>query len=152
MAQDNFEPKLGHIKDARRARAQRHAAQVFRQAGKHGARAVRQLGHVTPGMPKRGMGTGARAAAGLIAPGSRRVIVKARYMRIAGGDLGAARAHLNYIQRDGVTRDGEAGRLYDARGDEVDGGRFLERSGTDPHQFRFVVSADDSAKVTRKNN
>ena len=51
MAQDDFEPKLGHIKDARRARAQRHAAQVFSQAGKHGARAVRQLDPVTPDMP-----------------------------------------------------------------------------------------------------
>ena len=147
MAQDDFEPKLGRIKDVRRSRAQRHAAQVFRQAGKHGARAVRQLGHVTPDMPKRGMGTGARAAAGLIAPGSRRVIVKARYTRIVGGDLGAARAHLNSIQRDGVTRDGEAGRLYDAAHEDVDGGGFLDRSETDPHQFRFVVSADDSAKL-----
>lgn len=44
-----------------------------------------------------------RAAAGLIAPGSRRVVVKARYTRIATGDLGATRAHLKHIQRDGVT-------------------------------------------------
>ena len=47
------------------------------------------------------MGAGVRAAAGLIAPGSRRVIVKARYTRIVAGDLGAARAHLKYIVRDG---------------------------------------------------
>ena len=60
------------------------------------------------------MGAGVRAAAGLIAPGSRRVIVKARYTRIVAGDLGAARAHLKYIVRDGVTREGAPGRLYDA--------------------------------------
>jgi hypothetical protein len=47
-------------------------------------------------------GNSVRAAAGLIAPGSRRVIVKARYTRIIGGDLGAARAHIKYILRDGV--------------------------------------------------
>ena len=148
MTQEDFDPKLGRIRDARRARAERHAALVFRQAGKHGARALRHKGHVSPGMLKRGMGAGVRAAAGLIAPGSRRVIVKARYTRIAGGDLGAARAHLKYIVRDGVTREGAPGRLYDASGDDVDAGLFLDRSEKDPHQFRFVVSADEGAQLT----
>jgi type IV secretory pathway VirD2 relaxase len=93
------------------------------------------------------MGAGVRAAAGLIAPGSRRVIVKARYTRIVAGDLGAARAHIKYIVRDGVTREGEPGRLYDASGDEVDAAAFLDRSSSDPHQFRFVVSADEGARL-----
>ena len=147
MAQDDFDPKLGRIRDARRARAVRHATLVFRQAGKHGARALRQRGHISPATPKRGMGAGVRAAAGLIAPGSRRVIVKARYTRIVAGDLGAARAHLKYIVRDGVTREGAPGRLYDATGDAADGTAFLDRSEKDPHQFRFVVSADDGARL-----
>lgn len=147
MTQDNFTPKLGRIKDARRARAQRFAAQVFRQAARHGGRKVRRLGHIMPGTVQRGMGMGVRSAAGLIAPGSRRVIVKARYTRMVGGGLGAARAHLNYIQRDGVTRDGEPGRLYDRGRDDVDAAAFLERSEKDPHQFRFVVSADDSIRL-----
>jgi type IV secretory pathway VirD2 relaxase len=147
MAQDDFDPKLGRIKDARRARALRHATLVFRQAGKYGAHALRQRGHISPATPKRGMGAGVRAAAGLIAPGSRRVIVKARYTRIVAGDLGAARAHLKYILRDGVTREGEPGRLYDATREDVDGGAFLDRSESDPHQFRFVVSADEGARL-----
>ena len=147
MAEDQFDPKLGRIRDARHARAQRHAALVFRQAGKQGARTLRQRGHVSPASLKRGMGAGVRAAAGLIAPGSRRVIVKARYTRIVAGDLGAARAHIKYIVRDGVTREGEPGRLYDASGDEVDAAAFLDRSSSDPHQFRFVVSADEGARL-----
>jgi type IV secretory pathway VirD2 relaxase len=147
MAQDDFDPKLGRIRDARRARALRHATLVFQQAGKHGARALRQTGHISPATPKRGMGAGVRAAAGLIAPGSRRVIVKARYTRIVAGDLGAARAHLKYIVRDGVTREGEPGRLYGATSDELDGAAFLDRSEKDPHQFRFVVSADEGARL-----
>ena len=147
MAQDDFNPQLGRIRDARRARAQRHAALVFRQAGKHGARALRQRGHISSATPKRGMGAGLRAAAGLIAPGTRRVIVKARYTRIVAGDLGAARAHLKYIVRDGVTREGAPGRLYDANGDDADGSAFLDRSEKDPHQFRFVVSADEGARL-----
>ena len=147
MAQDEFDPKLGRIRDAQRARALRHAALVFRQAGKHGARSLRQRGHISPATPKRGMGAGVRAAAGLIAPGSRRVIVKARYTRIVCGDLGAARAHLKYIVRDGVTREAAPGRLYDANRDDVDGEAFLDRSEKDPHQFRFVVSADEGARL-----
>ena len=147
MTEDDFNPKLGRIRDARRARAQRHATLVFRHAGKHGARALRQRGHISPATAKRGMGAGVRAAAGLIAPGSRRVIVKARYTRIVAGDLGAARAHLKYIVRDGVTREGTPGRLYDAASDTADGGAFLDRSDKDPHQFRFVVSADEGARL-----
>jgi type IV secretory pathway VirD2 relaxase len=147
MAQDDFNSQLGRIRDARRARAQRHAALVFRQAGKHGAPPTRQRGHISAATPKRGMGAGARAAAGLMAPGTRRVIVKARYTRIVGGDLGAARAHMKYIVRDGVTREGAPGRLYDANGDHADGSTFLERSEKDPHQFRFVVSADEGTRL-----
>jgi hypothetical protein len=68
MPEDQFDPKLGRIRDARQARAQRHAAQVFRQAGKQGGRALRLRGHVAPASLTRGMGAGVRAAAGLIAP------------------------------------------------------------------------------------
>ena len=148
MVQDDFKPKLGRIRDTASNAQLRTKTQMLRETGRAGARAVRQRGHITSDMPKRGMGAGVRAAAGLIAPGSRRVIVKARYTRIAAGELGAARAHLKYIQRDGVTREGEAGRLYDAQHDDVDGRAFLERSETDPHQFRFIVSAEDSARLS----
>ena len=103
-------------------------AKVFRQAGKAGLRAVRLRSHVLPSSLKRGMGTGALAAAGLIAPGSRRVIVKARYTRQRAGDLGAARAHLRYIQRDGVTREGIPGHVYDASSDDSDAHEPLIRS------------------------
>src|SRR5262249_14926387 len=55
-------------------------------------------------------------------PGLRRVIVKARIARHGTSDLGAARAHQSYIQRDGVTPDGQPGRLYDRERDDADGG------------------------------
>src|SRR5215831_6367623 len=148
MAQDEFDPKLGRIRDARRARAQRHAALVFREAGKRGARLLRQRGHISPATLKRGMGAGVRAAAGLVAPGARRVIVKARYTPFARGDLGAVQDHLKYIVRDGVSREGEPGCLYGRDSDAADPAAFLERSGKDPHQFRFVVSADEGARLS----
>ncbi len=147
MANDRFQPKLGRFRDPQGRAALTTRAKVFRQAGKAGIRAVRLRGHVSPSSPKRGMGTGALAAAGLIAPGSRRVIVKARYTRQRAGDLGAAKAHLRYIQRDGVTREGLPGHVYDASSDSADVDAFLERSERDPHQFRFIVSPEDSPRI-----
>jgi type IV secretory pathway VirD2 relaxase len=74
----------------------------------------------------------------------RRVMVK---YRIAGlrkpKTMDGARAHLRYIQRDGVTREGEPGRLYSADQDKADGKAFLERCDGDRHQFRFIVSPED---------
>ena len=148
MTKDNFQPKLGRIRDAKGTSNLRTTAKVFREAGKAGARAVRLRGHISPSSLRRGMGTGALAAAGLIAPGSRRVIVKARYTRHRPGDLGAATAHLRYIRRDGVTREGLPGRLYDASSEDADLDAFLDRSERDPHQFRFMVSPEDSARIT----
>jgi type IV secretory pathway VirD2 relaxase len=147
MADDDIKPKLGRIRDNSGTRLPSLRQQVLKQAGKSGLRAQWSKGHIKPGQLRRGMGTGLRAAAGIVAPGSRRVIVKARYTRIAAGDLGAARAHLRYIQRDGVTREGERGQLYNASREDVDGGAFLDRSTNDPHQFRFIVSAEDSGQL-----
>lgn len=147
MPDNEIKPKLGRVRDSSGSRLPSLRQQVLKTAGKSGLRAQWSKGHIKPGQLKRGMGTGLRAAAGMVGPCSRRVIVKARYTRIAGGDLGAARAHLKYIQRDGVTREGERGQLYDANRDSVDGGDFLDRSVGDPHQFRFIVSAEDSGRL-----
>lgn len=76
---------------------------------------------------------------------ARRAIVKARLVQLRGKGLGAARAHLRYIQRDGVQRDGSPGLLYSAEYEQVDGKAFVERCGSDRHQFRFIISAEDGA-------
>ena len=74
----------------------------------------------------------------------RRVMVKYRIAHLnKPNSMGAARAHLRYIQRDGVTRDGEPGRLYSADQDRADGKAFLERCDDDRNQFRFIVSPED---------
>jgi type IV secretory pathway VirD2 relaxase len=72
--------------------------------------------------------------------------VKTRLVRLAGKGLAAARAHLRYVQRDGVSHDGERKALYSAQLDTADGKSFLERSAADRHQFRFIVSAEDGAE------
>ncbi|MGJ8480093.1 relaxase/mobilization nuclease RlxS [Sphingobium yanoikuyae] len=76
----------------------------------------------------------------------RRAVVKASLIRLAGKGGQAARAHMRYIQRDGVTREGLPGELYGPETDRADGGDFLKRTAGDRHQFRFIVSAEDGAE------
>src|SRR5690606_31780426 len=70
-----------------------------------------------------------------------------RSVRAAWKD-GRARAHLRYVQRDGTSRDGERGRLYSGTEDRADADDFLERGKDDRHQFRFIVSLEDSAELS----
>lgn len=89
---------------------------------------------------------------------SRRVAVKARIVKLnpqRGGRRGrqfvsakAVDAHLRYLERDGVTRDGEKGQVYSAERDVEDGRAFLERGREDRHQFRFIVSAEEGVELS----
>lgn len=89
---------------------------------------------------------------------SRRVAVKARVVKLnpqRGGRRGrqfvsakAVDAHLRYLERDGVTRDGEQGQVYSAERDAEDGRAFLERGREDRHQFRFIVSAEEGVELS----
>jgi hypothetical protein len=88
----------------------------------------------------------------------RRVAVKARVVRL-NPQRGAVRgrqfvsakavdAHLRYLQRDGVTRDGDKGQVYSADRDAEDGRAFVDRGRGDRHQFRFIVSAEDGVELS----
>ena len=74
-------------------------------------------------------------------------MVKARVVRQMRS-AGALRAHIGYLKRDGVTRDGSPGKLFDAAGDDADGRAFAERCEGDRHHFRFIVSPDDAAELS----
>src|SRR5262249_14439282 len=91
---------------------------------------------------------------------SRRVVVKARVVKLAGKGTGArgpkmrggasasaVDAHLRYLERDSVTRDGDKGRCYSAIENDADGQAFVERGRDDRHQFRFIVAPEDSAEM-----
>jgi type IV secretory pathway VirD2 relaxase len=89
---------------------------------------------------------------------SRRVIVKARVVKfnpqrgsrgpkMRGMAAKAVDAHLRYLERDGVTRDGEKGRVYSAGEDEADGRAFIVRGRKDRHQFRLIVAPEDSVEM-----
>ena len=60
----------------------------------------------------------------------------------------AVDAHLRYVERDGVTRDGEKGQVYSADRDVADGPNFLDRGREDRHQFRFIVSAEEGVELS----
>jgi len=78
---------------------------------------------------------------------ARRVVVKARVVKMRGPKSRAAAAHLRYLQRDGVTRDTRAGELYSAWEDKADGIQFGQRGRDDRHQFRLIVAAEDGAEL-----
>jgi type IV secretory pathway VirD2 relaxase len=146
---DEFEPELGRIRSRGSGRRfQQRVLQATALAGGRGrgGRGAR-LAAFHGSRVGRGAGVGRVLAARdrYAAHRQRRVIVKARIVRLSGAGLGAARAHLRYIQRDGVTRDGEPGQLYSAEKDRADGRAFLDRSAGDRHQFRLIVSAEDGA-------
>jgi type IV secretory pathway VirD2 relaxase len=77
----------------------------------------------------------------------RRVVVKARIVRLKLGSKGAD-AHLRYLQRDGTDREGEPGRLYGAETEAADGREFVERGREDRHQFRFIVAPEDGDRLS----
>jgi type IV secretory pathway VirD2 relaxase len=93
---------------------------------------------------------------------SRRVAVKARIVKLnpqgrkhqahgterAKAAAKAVDAHLRYLERDGVNRDGQRGRAYSALEDDADAKAFVERGREDRHQFRFIVAPEDSNEMT----
>ena len=57
-------------------------------------------------------------------------------------------AHIAYLKREGVTRDGSPTRMFDAEGDRADDRGFAERCKDDRHHFRVIVSPEDAAELT----
>ncbi|HML92967.1 relaxase/mobilization nuclease RlxS [Methyloceanibacter sp.] len=146
---DDFEPRLGKIRSRGTKRSRKFLHQVLAAANlARGGGSGSRKSRFTGSRIGRGAGAGRVLASRdrYTAFRQRRVIVKARIVKLAGRGMDSARAHLRYIQRDGITREGEPGKLYDAVSDEADGKAFLERGEGDRHQFRFIVSAEDGAE------
>ena len=148
--EDIFKPKLGRIRSLGGGRAKSYLNRVLHQvsaAGKAGFGTRRAPGQFSGNRIGRGGSAMRQRRAGhRFGPASRRVVIKTRIVKLKGG-VAAARAHLNYIQRDGVAKENEPGRLYDATNEDVDGKAFLERSEGDRHQFRFIVSPEDATEL-----
>jgi type IV secretory pathway VirD2 relaxase len=119
-------------------------------------RAAKKAGHVgnsfrsSQGRSRSRFGRGRRAAVSIrLRSNARRVVTKARVVRHQGTQFRSAPLpkHIAYLKRDGVTKDGEPARMFDATGDEADEGAFAERCKDDRHHFRFIVSPEDAAEI-----
>lgn len=149
--EDRFRSKLGRIRSRGDAQAKRYLNRVLHAVARIEPRrfGLSRKSAFTGTRIGRGAGFGHVAAHRGIPRGlrARRVIVKTHIAKLAGAGGDAARLHLRYIQRDGVSKEGEAGRLYDATSDDADGDAFRERAQGDRHQFRIIVSAEDALEL-----
>lgn len=146
---DDFQVRPGRIRDGGSAgEITSLAAQVKRAAMKAGY--ARRPGMRRPGgTAARGRGRRAALSSQLRRNG-RRVIIKARVVRQFGARYRAAplARHIAYLQREGVTRDGQDARMFDAGSDQADTEGFAGRCEDDRHYFRFIVSPEDAGEMT----
>ena len=148
MSDDHeFRIRPGRIRSTRAQQTRPFVAQALAAAKKAGG-GVSRSGRVTSGNRSR-FGRGQRAsiqANRLITSRTRGAVVKARVVRhtARSAPLGT---HLDYLRRDGVTRDGEKARLFGPGTENADARAFAERCGDDRHHFRFIVSPDDAPNM-----
>jgi type IV secretory pathway VirD2 relaxase len=119
-------------------------------------RAAKKAGHVgnsfrsSQGRSRSRFGRGRRAAVSIrLRSNARRVVMKARVVRHQGTRFRSAPLpkHIAYLKREGVTRDGENARMFDATSDTADERAFAERCEDDRHHFRFIISPEDGAEL-----
>lgn len=142
-----FRVRPGRIRSTRAQQARPFIAQALAAAKKAGG-GVSRSGRIVPGNRSR-FGQGQRASIQANRPitsRTRGAVVKARVVRhfAWSAPLGA---HLNYLRREGVTRDGEKARLFGPDTENADAKSFAERCEGDRHHFRFIVSPDDAPEM-----
>lgn len=143
---DRFRIKPAAPKSRGGPRAQRFISQVLKEVSKAGAKRTGK----NAGRPANTFGRGRLAAsmAGQrLGANARRVIIKSRFVVLRHASTHSVSVHLRYIERDGVTRDGQKGQAYGADVDVADLKSFQERGRGDRHQFRFIVSAEDALEL-----
>lgn len=148
MAEENdFQPRPGRIRSSRSQRAKPFIAQALAAAQRAGGGISRQ-GLLRSGSRSTfGRGRVAAVRANRLLTGrSRLVTVKTHVVRhtARSAPLGA---HLGYLRREGVTRDGEKARLFGPDTDDADPKTFAERCEKDRHHFRFIVSPEDAPEM-----
>lgn len=127
-------------------RGQPFVNQVLRQANKAGTGKPRKAGQ-QPGA-RLGRGHVAARFSGQQLPyNARRVTIKTRLVNLRQAGKRSTASHLRYIERDGVSREGDPGQAYGPLTDQADLNAFEERGREDRHQFRFIVSPEDAEQL-----
>lgn len=127
-------------------RGQPFVNQVLRHANKAGTGKPRKTGH----QPGARLGRGhvaARFSAQQLPSNARRVTIKTRLVNLRQAGKRSTASHLRYIERDGVSREGDPGQAYGPLTDQADLNAFEERGRDDRHQFRFIVSPEDAEQL-----
>ncbi|PZW71286.1 type IV secretory pathway VirD2 relaxase [Pseudomonas sp. URMO17WK12:I1] len=127
-------------------RGQPFVNQVLRQANKAGTGKSRKASH----QPGARLGRGhvaARFSAQKLPSNARRVAIKTRLVNLRQAGKRSMLSHLRYIERDGVSREGDPGQAYGPVTDQADLNAFEERGRDDRHQFRFIVSPEDAEQL-----
>ena len=143
----DFRIRPGKPRSTRAPRPKAFVDQVLRAANKAGHFSTRPSGkHRSHSSFGRGQSRFGRSR---LFSSSRRVMVAARIARHKGRAYRAAplSTHLAYLRREGVSRDGEKGLLFDAETDGLDGSDFATRCEDDRHHFRFIISPEDAADM-----
>jgi len=145
--EDDFRIRPGRIRSTSAQRARPFIVQALAAAQRAGGH-VSRSGRITAGNRSR-FGRGVRAsvqANRLLTSRSRGAVIKTRVVRHTARSAPLA-AHLDYLRREGVTRDGEKARLFGPDTDDADARGFAERCEDDRHHFRFIVSPDDAVEM-----
>ncbi|MEW4459977.1 DUF3363 domain-containing protein [Roseibium algicola] len=143
----DFRIRPGRVRSSRAQRARPFIAQALAAAQKAGGH-VSRSGRISTGRHSH-FGRGRRAsvlANRLLTGRSRVVVIKTRVVRHSARSAPLA-AHLKYLGREGVTRDGEKARVFGPGDDAVDPKEFAERCQDDRHHFRFIVSPEDASDL-----
>lgn len=148
MSDDDFTPKLGRKRPKDGKKVVKYGGRILAAARLAGTKTGIRARRFDGSRIGRGASMGRLLSSRDRLAGfrGRRAVVKASLIRLQGKAGQVARAHMRYIQRDGVTREGLPGELYGPETDRADGDDFLKRTAGDRHQFRFIVSAEDGAE------
>lgn len=144
---DDFRIRPGRIRSSGNQRVRPFIAQALAAAQKAGG-SISRKGKIGQNNRSR-FGSGQRAsvqANRLISARSRGAVIKSRFIRHAT-QRGKLAAHLGYLRREGVTRDGEKAKLFGPGTEDADPKDFAERCEDDRHHFRFIVSPDDGVEM-----
>lgn len=146
--EDDFRIRPGRIRSTHAQQARPFIAQALAAAQRAGGR-VSRSGQISKGNRSR-FGRGQRAtvqANRLLTTRSRNTVIKTRVVRHTARSAPLS-AHLSYLRREGVTRDGERACLFGPEAEDADPKAFAERTQVDRHHFRFIVSPEDATEMS----
>src|SRR6202521_1313696 len=145
-ADDDLRIRLGRVRNRGRARRVKpFISQALAAAERAGGFKRHSAGNIRSTFG-RGRAASFAATRGL-AERSRGAMVKVRVVR-HGIKRAPLSAHLEYLRREGVTKDRATGRMFDAEQEDADHRAFADRCEEDRHHFRFIVSPDDAEQLS----